>query len=158
MDQLGALCISNLCATKPLYGVSFVDEQFSFGFKENNRFHKYIKSIQDELPDQGLPPLIDVVFRYVVNNGWNTATDAKVLELATTKDWENLIFSEIENDERFVNFNKFQILKKIIHQQIDVELQPNIKHLIFEILKERAENSNFEKRKNIEYVMKRLKE
>lgn len=141
-----------------LYGASFVDEQFSFGFKENNRFHKYIKSIQDELPDQGLPPLIEIVYRYVVHNGWNTETDSRVLQIATKEDWKKLIFIDIHDDKRFAEFNIFQILKKILIQQIDIKLQQNIRDFIFEILSEKAKNSEFERRKNIEYVMKRLKE
>jgi hypothetical protein len=126
-----------------VHGTGFVAEQFSFGFNENNRFHKYIESIQEELPEPGLASLIDVISRYVVHSGWNSETDSKVLKMAKKEDWEKLIFTDIPKEIRFDKFNKLEILEKIIHQQIDVSLQPDIKDLIFDILKGNAEKSEF---------------
>ena len=101
---------------------------------------------------------IDVIHNYIFNNGYNVDTDSFVLKNATKADWYNLIFHEIPKDERFKKSNKLQILRKLLVQQISVELQSQINALIFEVLEDEARASSLEKRKNIEYVIKRLKE
>ncbi len=139
-------------------GYLFVNEHFSFGFKSENGFHVFLKSLQEKLPHQGLPILRDIVYRYVFQSGWNSQTDSILIGQASKEDWHKLIFMDITNDERFKKSNKFQILRKLLDQQISVDLQPQINALIFEVLEEEAQASDVERRKNIEYVIKRLKE
>jgi len=139
-------------------GYLFANEHFNFGYKPENRFHSYLKSLQEQKPNQGFPILIDVIHNYIFNNGYNIDTDSFVLKNATKADWYNLIFHEIPKDERFKKSNKLQILRKLLVQQISVELQSQINALIFEVLEDEARASSLEKRKNIEYVIKRLKE
>ncbi|HJF26977.1 hypothetical protein NI467_08665 [Acinetobacter bohemicus] len=78
--------------------------------------------------------------------------------LTTKNTWKNLIFNGISKDERFKKFHTLGVLKKILSQQISVELQPQINTLIFEVLDEEVKVSSPERQKNIEYVIKRLKE
>ncbi|ANF80794.1 KAP family P-loop domain protein [Acinetobacter sp. NCu2D-2] len=139
-------------------GYLFVKDHFSFGFKSENRFHVFLKSLQEKQPHQGLPILRDIVYRYVFQSGWNSQTDSIVIGQATKADWHNLNFHDIPTDERFQESNKLQILMKLLDQQISLDLQPQINTLIFEILEEEAQASDVERRKNIEYVIKRLKE
>ena len=139
-------------------GHSFVEDQFSFGFKSENKFHIYLKKLNDELPYQGLPSLIEIIYQYVGHSGWNCHTDSQVLRSATKADWKDLIFNGISKDERFKEFNKLGVLRKILNQQMNVELQPQINALIFEVLDDEAKVSNPVRQKNIEYVIKRLKE
>lgn len=139
-------------------GYLFVNDQFSFGFNSENKFHIYLKSLQENLPYKNLPILIDIFHRYIFQNGWNSQTDSLVIEQANKTDWYNLLFQEIPKDARFKDSNKLQILKKILSQQISSELQPKINALIFEILEDEAQAASLEKKKNIEYVIKRLKE
>ena len=139
-------------------GHSFVEDQFSFGFKSENKFHIYLKKLNDEMPFQGLPTLIDIIYRYIEHSGWNPHTDPQVFRSATKADWKNLIFNGISKDERFKKFHTLGVLKKILSQQISVELQPQINTLIFEVLDEEVKVSSPERQKNIEYVIKRLKE
>jgi hypothetical protein len=91
-------------------GYLFANDHFIFGFKPENRFHRYLKSLQEQRPKQGFPILIDVIHGYIFNNGFNPATDSFVLTNATKADWHKLIFMDITNDERFKKSNKFQIL------------------------------------------------
>lgn len=139
-------------------GHSFVEDQFSFGFKSENKFHIYLKKLNDELPYQGLPSLIEIIYQYVGHSGWNSHTDSQVLRSATKADWKDLIFNGISKDERFKEFHKLGVLRKILNQQMNVELQPQINALIFEVLDDEAKVSNPVRQKNIEYVIKRLKE
>ena len=139
-------------------GDTFIEDQFSFGIKLENKLHSYLQSLKDEMPYQGLPTLIDIIYRYIEHSGWNSNTDPQVFRLATKNDWKNLIFNEISKDERFKEFHKLGILRKILSQQINVELQPQINALIFGILDDEAKVSSPERQKNIEYVIKRLKE
>ncbi|WP_168390769.1 P-loop NTPase fold protein [Acinetobacter indicus] len=139
-------------------GYLFSNEQFSFDFNEDNQFYSYLKNLEKQKPYQGLPTLIEVIYRYIEHNGWNSLTDPKVLELATKQDWKKLIFIDIPKDERFNDFNKLRILRKILNQQISTELQPKINTLIFEVLKDEARTSSVLRCKNIEYVIRRLKE
>lgn len=139
-------------------GYLFVNDHFSFGYKSENRFHIFLKSLQEKQPHQGFHILIDVIHGYIFNNGFNSNTDSFILKNATKTDWHNLIFHDITINERFKESNKFQILRKILDQQISVDLQPQINTLIFEVLEEEAQASTVERRKNIEYVIKRLKE
>lgn len=141
-----------------IHGNGFVENQFRFGFKKNNRFHQYIKFIKEEFPDKVLPLLIEVMHRYIVNSGWNPDTDKLVLELATKDDWHKFIFDDLLQDDRFHNTNKLGVLRKIIEQQIYPEIQLKIRNLIFEILAEEANKSDDSRKKNIEYVIFRLKE
>lgn len=139
-------------------GHSFVEDQFSFGFKSENKFHIYLKKLNDEMPYQGLPSLIEIIYQYVGHSGWNPHTDPQVLRFATKADWKDLIFNGISKDERFKEFHKLGVLRKILNQQMNVELQPQINALIFEVLDDEAKVSNPVRQKNIEYVIKRLKE
>ncbi|MDM1491174.1 P-loop NTPase fold protein [Acinetobacter indicus] len=139
-------------------GYLFSNEQFSFDFNEDNQFYSYLKNLEKQKPYQGLPTLIEVIYRYIEHNGSNSLTDPKVLELATKQDWKKLIFIDIPKDERFNDFNKLRILRKILNQQISTELQPKINTLIFEVLKDEARTSSVLRCKNIEYVIRRLKE
>lgn len=141
-----------------IHGNGFVEDQFSFGFKKNNRFHQYIKFIKEEFPDKGLPLLIEVMHRYIVNSGWNPDTDKLVLELATKDDWHKFIFDDVLQDDRFHNTNILGVLRKIIEQQIYPQIQLKIRNLIFEILTEEANKSDDFRKRNIEYVIFRLKE
>ncbi|MCO8109473.1 P-loop NTPase fold protein [Acinetobacter indicus] len=139
-------------------GYLFSNEQFSFDFNEDNQFYSYLKNLEKQKPYQGLPTLIEVIYRYIEHNGSNSLTDPKVLELATKQDWKKLIFIDIPKDERFNDFNKLRILRKILNQQISTELQPKINTLIFEVLKDEARTSSVLRCKNIEYVIRLLKE
>lgn len=139
-------------------GYLFSNEQFSFDFNEDNQFYSYLKNLERQKPYQGLPTLIEVIYRYIEHNGSNSLTDPKVLELATKQDWKKLIFIDIPKDERFNDFNKLRILRKILNQQISTELQPKINTLIFEVLEDEARTSSVLRCKNIEYVIRRLKE
>ncbi|UNW09442.1 MULTISPECIES: P-loop NTPase fold protein [Acinetobacter] len=139
-------------------GYLFSNEQFSFDFNEDNQFYSYLKNLEKQKPYQGLPTLSEVIYRYFEHSGYNTSTDPKVLELATKQDWHNLIFEAFESDKRFKETNRLRLLQTILKQQISVPLQPKINELIFEILQEEAEASGLERRKNIEYVIRRLKE
>ncbi len=139
-------------------GYLFSNEQFSFDFNEDNQFYSYLKNLEKQKPYQGLPTLIEVIYRYIEHNGSNSLTDPKVLELTTKQDWKKLIFIDIPKDERFNDFNKLRILRKILNQQISTELQPKINTLIFEVLKDEARTSSVLRCKNIEYVIRRLKE
>ncbi|WP_104513206.1 P-loop NTPase fold protein [Acinetobacter indicus] len=139
-------------------GGEFVEDQFSFGYKSENSFHVYLKELKDHNLNLGLPTLSEVIYRYFEHSGYNTSTDPKVLELATKQDWHNLIFEAFESDKRFKETNRLRLLQTILKQQISVPLQPKINELIFEILQEEAEASSLERRKNIEYVIRRLKE
>lgn len=139
-------------------GYLFSNEQFSFDFNEDNQFYSYLKNLERQKPYQGLPTLSEVIYRYFEHSGYNTSTDPKVLELATKQDWHNLIFEAFESDKRFKETNRLRLLQTILKQQISVPLQPKINELIFEILQEEAEASGLERRKNIEYVIRRLKE
>ena len=136
-------------------GHSFVEDQFSFGFKSENKFHIYLKKLNDEMPYQGLPSLIEIIYQYVGHSGWNPHTDPQVLRFATKADWKDLIFNGISKDERFKEFHKLGVLRKILNQQMNVELQPQINALIFEVLDDEAKVSNPVRQKNIEYVIKR---
>ena len=139
-------------------GYLFVKDHFSFGFKSENRFHVFLKSLKEKQPLLGLPVLRDIVYRYVFQSGWNSQTDSIVIGQASKADWHNLIFHDIPKDERFKESNKLQILRKLLDQQISIDLQPQINDLIFQTLEEEALASDIERRKNIEYVIKRLKE
>jgi hypothetical protein len=136
---------------------NFMDKIFNFGYNKKNIFHRYIKYVKHKNPILGLPSLFEVMARYILHSGWSDNSKA-VLAQATKQDWEDLIWNKIPKDERFDEFNKMQVVKKILGQSIDPELRPQIQKIIFEILEDRAQQADISQRKNIEYVISRLKE
>lgn len=138
-------------------GENFSSTVFHFGFNKDNLFHRYIKYVKQKNPVLGLPSLFDVMTRYILNSGWNDSNKT-VLAQATKQDWEDLIWKKIPEDERFDDMQKMQIIRKILEQSIDPNLHPKIQTIIFEILEDKAQLADISQRKNIEYVISRLKE
>ena len=135
----------------------FSSRVFTFGYKKGNLFHRYIKYLKHRNPYLGLPSLFEVMARYILVSGWNDK-DSIVLAQANKIDWEELIWNKIPQDERFGDLSKIQVIEKILEQRIDANLQSKIQIIIFEILDEKAQQANGAQRKNIEYVVSRLKE
>ncbi|NAS08444.1 P-loop NTPase fold protein [Acinetobacter haemolyticus] len=117
------------------HGEFFVEDTFSFGYKENNLFHRYIKILAKRNPLAGLPSLIEVVKQYVVHSGYNTRTSALVLEQASKEDWRKLLFETINYDDELKEISRLVIIRKMIRQSIEPELNPKIRQEILEVLK-----------------------
>ncbi|KXZ65714.1 P-loop NTPase fold protein [Acinetobacter venetianus] len=137
------------------HGEFFAEDTFSFGYKENNLFHRYIKILAKRNPLAGLPSLIDVVKQYVVHSGYNTRTSALVLEQASKEDWRKLLFETINYDEELKEISRLVIIRKMIRQSIEPELNKKIRQEILEILQEKAEESEILKL-NVDYLITRL--
>ncbi|ATZ66053.1 P-loop NTPase fold protein [Acinetobacter haemolyticus] len=137
------------------HGEFFVEDTFSFGYKENNLFHRYIKILAKRNPLAGLPSLIEVVKQYVVHSGYNTRTSALVLEQASKEDWRKLLFETINYDDELKEISRLVIIRKMIRQSIEPELNPKIRQEILEVLKQKAEESELIKL-NVDYIITRL--
>ncbi|MCJ8145413.1 KAP family P-loop domain protein [Acinetobacter sp. A3.8] len=138
-------------------GKAFADETFHYGFEAKNPFYRYIRIKESLNPYLGLPPLIDVIDSYVLRGGWNSETDGLVLEKATLNDWFQLLFEEIDQNERFKDTNKLRIIGKILKQKIKPELNPQIKELIYQALDRKAQESEI-MQLNVKYIKQRLDE
>ncbi|WPO67526.1 P-loop NTPase fold protein [Acinetobacter haemolyticus] len=137
------------------HGEFFAEDTFSFGYKENNLFHRYIKILAKRNPLAGLPSLIEVVKQYVVHSGYNTRTSALVLEQASKEDWRKLLFETINYDDELKEISRLVIIRKMIRQSIEPELNPKIRQEILEVLKQKAEESELIKL-NVDYIITRL--
>ncbi|MGG2096856.1 P-loop NTPase fold protein [Acinetobacter haemolyticus] len=137
------------------HGEFFAEDTFSFGYKENNLFHRYIKILAKRNPLAGLPSLIEVVKQYVVHSGYNTRTSALVLEQAGKEDWRKLLFETINYDDELKEISRLVIIRKMIRQSIEPELNQKIRQEILEVLKEKAEESELIKL-NVDYIITRL--
>lgn len=137
------------------HGEFFAEDTFSFGYKENNLFHRYIKILAKRNPLAGLPSLIEVVKQYVIHSGFNTRTSPLVLEQAVKEDWRKLLFVVFNEDEDFKEINRLEFIKKIITQPMKPDLNPKIRQEILEILQEKAAESEILKL-NVDYLITRL--
>jgi hypothetical protein len=136
-------------------GTFFAEDTFSFGYHENNIFHRYIKILAKHNPLAGLPSLIEVIKRYVIDDVYNTRTSLLVLEQASKEDWRRLLFEDVKKDGELREVGKLEIIKKIIKQPIKPDLNPKIRQEILEILQEKAQESEIIKL-NIDYLITRL--
>lgn len=134
-----------------------IKDAFGSGYDNRNLFHRYLKYWQHYNKDLVLPNLFDVVSRYLLNKGWNLE-DKNVLRDATKTDWEVLIWVQLPVDPRFSNISKLSLIKEIFSQQIDTDLTPQIKSMIFSILEEKAATENSYLKKNIEFLISILQE
>lgn len=135
-------------------GDEFTGSMFWFGFDKNNIFHRYIRVLNNRNPNWGLPNLHEVVKRYIINHGWNNKYDV-VLKNSTEQDWYELLFDTIPKDEDFKNIYKAVIIKKMISQSIDPNLNPQIKTYILAALEKKAKESDL-MRLNVDYIISTL--
>lgn len=135
-------------------GDQFIESVFTFGFNKNNIFHRYIRILNNINPNWGLPNLYEVVKRYIINEGWNDK-HAVVLKNATEQDWYALLFDLIPKDKDFEHIYIVEIIKKMITQRINPNLNPQIRKDIFSALEKKAKESKL-MRLNVDFIIVNL--
>lgn len=131
----------------------FID-QFASLRQSKNCFYKYIDKYENKNLYVGLPSLLEVVNAYVINRGWSPE-HVYSLEIASKEDWQELLFEQIPNDERFVYQNSSLVATKMIKQSMKPELNTHIRKMIIEIYKEKGKESEFYKN-YMDYLISRL--
>jgi len=120
----------------------------------NSVFLDFLSNYQEENKLNNLPKLIDVVYRYIYVESWGTE-HVLALENSNKADWKELLFKEINYDNRFQNINSSQVVKKMISQYMKPEMNSKIKQMIIEIYQEKGKESVFYKR-YMDYLILRL--
>ncbi|RLL31190.1 hypothetical protein D9K80_15440, partial [Acinetobacter cumulans] len=101
-----------------------------------------------------LPALIDAVFKVYVD-GTGSDLDTLSVEKANKQQWQELLFIQIQQDERFNDINSSYIVTKIIERPTASNFDVSFRQMIAEIYEEKGKESEFYK-KYMDYLITRL--
>lgn len=101
-----------------------------------------------------LPALIDAVFKKYISEAWNNEDELSV-EKANKQQWEELLFIQIQQDERFNDINSSYIVKKILERPTASNFEISFRQMIIEIYEEKGKKSEFYKN-YMNYLISRL--
>ncbi|QCO20931.1 KAP family P-loop domain protein [Acinetobacter cumulans] len=109
-----------------------------------------------ELSSENLPVLIDAVFKIYINGAWSNE-DKLSVENATKKEWKDLLFRKIPQDERFstININSSYVVNKILEKPLISNFEVTFRKMVIEIYEEKGKESEFHK-KYMDYLIIRL--
>ena len=119
-----------------------------------DNFKNYIDNFDFNLAT--LPALIDAVFKKYINGAWSNEDEVSV-EKANKKQWEDLLFIQIPQDERFNDINSSYIVTKILERPTASKFELSFRKMIVEIYEEKGKESEFYKN-YMDYLISRLDE
>ena len=100
--------------------------------------------------------MIDAVFKKYINGAWSNEDEVSV-EKANKKQWEDLLFIQIPQDERFNDINSSYIVTKILERPTASKFELSFRKMIVEIYEEKGKESEFYKN-YMDYLISRLDE
>lgn len=101
-----------------------------------------------------LPALIDAVFKKYISEACNNEDELSI-EKANKQQWEELLFIQISQDERFNDMNSSYIVKKILERSRTSNFEVSFRQMIIEIYEEKGKKSEFYKN-YMNYLISRL--
>ncbi|PJG44152.1 hypothetical protein XA39_04170 [Acinetobacter tandoii] len=122
--------------------------------REQTRFYDFIDETLNERSDISLPTLFDWVVSVVIEGESFSDYGSQVLNLASEKDWEILLFQQIPNNTLFKHTSSSKVVHNIL-KTCDETLKDNVKVKVKNVYKEIGKKSELHAR-HMEYLISLL--